>query len=59
MDDKKEYLGDSVYAFVDGRLGVWLITDNGYGAINRIFLDDDTYYALKLYWKKNFEKESE
>ncbi len=59
-EEEKEYLGDSVYIFApaDG-FGVWLITDNGYGASNKIFLEDNTYYALKHYWEKTFENKSE
>jgi hypothetical protein len=52
-ENNKEYLGDSVYAFQssDG-YGVWLVTDNGYGATNIIYIEDYTYYALKRYWEK-------
>ena len=59
-EEGKEYLGDSVYVFrsSDG-YGVWLITDNGYGASNRIYLEDSVYYALKRYWEKTLENKPE
>ena len=61
MDEKeREYLGDSVYAFKSSdNYGVWLITDNGYGATNMIFLEDNTYCALKKYWEKTLENKPE
>ena len=37
---QKRYIGDSVYASFDGEY-IWLETDNGFGASNRIALDDE------------------
>lgn len=44
----KQYLGDSVYAEVEGDM-VKLTTDNGYGASNTIYLEPEVFDALKRY----------
>ena len=42
---ERTYLGDSVYAAYDGPMLV-LVTDNGYGPTNTIYLERDVYEAL-------------
>jgi len=41
----KTYLGDSVYADYDG-YHIWIYTDNGLGATNKIALEPNVYDAL-------------
>lgn len=45
---EKRYLGDSVYAAIDGGM-VQLTTENGAGPTNEIFLELEVFEALKRY----------
>jgi len=49
--ETKTYLGDSVYADYDG-YHIWLYTDNGFGATNKIALEPNVYNALIQFNKK-------
>ena len=53
-ENKKEYLGDGVYAKYDG-MGVWLTAENGYGVVNQIYIEDTIFYELKRYWERMYE----
>jgi len=44
----KDYLGDGVYADVDGD-SIVLTTENGISVNNRIYLDPDVVAALERY----------
>lgn len=44
----KIYLGDSVYCDVEDGM-FKLTTENGFGPTNTIYLEPETYEALKLY----------
>ena len=44
------YIGDSVYVAFDGN-GLILTTNNGYGAINTIYLEQEVYEQLVVYVK--------
>ena len=57
MKKIKDYLGDSVYAEYDGD-GIVLTTDNGYGAINIIYLESGTFDAL-IRFVKNIKNAKE
>ena len=48
------YLGDGVYVSFDG-YHIWLETDDGYGATNRIALEDTAFLALKRYGNRVFQ----
>lgn len=49
---KQTYLGDSVYAYHDNdREMIAIYTDNGYGAINRIYLEDMVMQNLIDFYK--------
>lgn len=45
----KVYLGDSVYAARWERGGIVLTTENGYGASNTIYLEQEVLYELLSY----------
>lgn len=46
------YLGDSVYAQLESETGmVLLYTDNGFGADNKIYLEESVIEALVSYLK--------
>ncbi len=47
MSDK-QYIGDSVYAEVESGM-IKLTTENGLGASNTIFLEDEVYEELVQY----------
>lgn len=49
-DFPKQYLGDSVYASIEGGM-IKLTTENGYGPSNEIFLEPEVYEALIGYVK--------
>lgn len=49
MSDAKTYLGDGVYADVDGYGGVVLTTENGVAATNTIVLEPAVVLALTLW----------
>lgn len=56
---EKTYLGDSVYADVDGDMIV-LTTENGYGPNNTIYLEPMVFASLCDYvdaWQKELNKE--
>jgi hypothetical protein len=55
-ENRKEYLGDGVYAKYDNMGGVWLTAENGYSTINQIYLEDTVFYELKRYWERMYEK---
>jgi hypothetical protein len=47
----KKYLGDSVYAEMDDAIpeAIWLTTENGYEASNKVFLEPEVQLALHRY----------
>lgn len=45
---QRRYLGDGVYIEFDGS-GFWLITSDGISDTNRIYIDLETYQALKAF----------
>lgn len=47
--NKKEYLGDSVYADVNEFGAVVLTTENGYGPSNTVVLETEVFAALVSY----------
>lgn len=51
----KTYLGDSVYAEMDGDT-IKLTTDNGYGPSNTIYLTDHVCFALASFADKYWGK---
>ena len=50
--DKKEYLGDAVYARIDDYGAVWLTTEDGIKSTNVICLEVEVLTALKDYLKR-------
>ena len=46
MKKYKDYLGDSVYAEYFGELIILTTTNNGDGASNMIYLEEEVYQAL-------------
>jgi hypothetical protein len=54
MESHKEYLGDGVYARIDGKYIV-LTTENGVQATNIIYLESSTLKALDEYIKRNID----
>lgn len=51
----KSYLGDSVYAEVDGLGDLILTTDNGFGPSNTIYLGPEVWTRLVEYIKESNE----
>jgi hypothetical protein len=47
-EEHKNYLGDSVYVAIEGGM-VKLMTDNGYGPSNTIYLEPEVLDALNRY----------
>jgi hypothetical protein len=45
----KRYLGDSVYAEIEGGL-LKVTTENGYGPTNTIYFEPEVYLALTEFW---------
>lgn len=48
MSEQKTYLGDSVYAEIENGM-LKLTTENGMGASNTIYLEQEVYEALVEY----------
>jgi hypothetical protein len=58
MEEHKTYLGDSVYASLEGDM-IKLVTDNGNGASNTIYLEEFVYEALVEFVDSLRKKEKE
>ena len=56
MENRKTYLGDSVYAQFDGFMIV-LTTENGMGPSNTIYLEPTVYDALRD-WAAHLSREA-
>lgn len=54
---KKVYLGDSVYAEVEGGM-IKLTTENGYGPSNTIYLEPEVIHALNEFVKNVYVSQS-
>lgn len=48
MSKFKDYIGDAVYADFDGN-GIILTTEDGYGAISRIYMEPEVVRAFDRY----------
>jgi endo-alpha-1,4-polygalactosaminidase (GH114 family) len=55
MTDKKQYLGDGVYADWVDEYRFVLTTENGVSVQNTIYLDCETMEALLKYVEKQYE----
>lgn len=49
--ETKSYIGDGVYASFDG-YQIWLTTENGIEATNRIAIEPNVWQMLKIYVKR-------
>lgn len=52
----KQYIGDSVYAEIDGFGHLKLTTENGYGPSNTIVLEPEVWHLLKEFVKAQESK---
>lgn len=50
-ENKKEYLGDAVYAQMDGG-NLLITTEDGVGVLSRIWINDEVFAALSSYYRK-------
>lgn len=50
-----EYLGDGLYAWMDGSWQVWLVAYNGVEISNKVAMDSEVFAALVKYLNKHWE----